>query len=31
MQEECSDPTLLIKQIDHENFVGIMCKNYTYS
>ena len=28
MLEEFSNPTLLDKQVDQENFVDIMCKNY---
>ena len=28
MLEEFSNPTLLEKQVDQENFVDIMCKNY---
>ena len=30
MLEEFSNPTLLGKQVNQENFVDIMCKNYTY-
>ena len=29
MLEEFSNPTLLDKQVDQENFVDIMCKSYT--
>ena len=29
MLEEFSNPMLLIEQVDQENFVDIMCKNYT--
>ena len=29
MLEEFSNPTLLDEQVDQENFVNIMCKNYT--
>ena len=29
MLEEFSNPTLLDEQVDQENFVDIMCKNYT--
>ena len=28
MLEEFSNPTLLVKQVDQENFANIMCKNY---
>ena len=28
MLEEFSNPTLLDEQVDQENFVNIMCKNY---
>ena len=30
MLEEFSNPTLLGEQVNQENFVDIMCKNYTY-
>ena len=30
MLEEFSNPTLLREQVNQENFVDIMCKNYTY-
>ena len=29
MLEEFSNPTLLDEQVDQENFVNIMCNNYT--
>ena len=29
MIEEFSNPTLLEEQVDQENFIDIMCKNYT--
>ena len=29
MLEEFSNPTLLEEQVDQENFIDIMCKNYT--
>ena len=29
MLEEFSNPMLSIEQVDQENFVDIMCKNYT--
>ena len=29
MIKEFSNPTLLDEQVDQENFVDIMCKNYT--
>ena len=29
MLEEFSNPTVLEEQVDQENFVDIMCKNYT--
>ena len=30
MLEEFSNPTLLGEEVNQENFVDIMCKNYTY-